>query len=120
MRKKDNDNITNPILKGVLQVGSFVEFFGMSTMIYGYICRVNNDNTVDYVRDTLTRWSADTKMVQRGSVITKDNFISRVKLNAENSGSKIPSVEEVNTVLDMFKSNFDVNRDEILKALNIG
>jgi len=116
--KNESPNIANAVLGDVLQVGNFVEFHGMSIKIYGCICRVN-DNTVDYVRESLTRWTVDTPMIQKGSVITEDNFISRVKLNAEKSGSKIPSTEEVKAVLEIFKSNFDVDRVEILKALNI-
>jgi hypothetical protein len=117
--KNVNPNIANAVLGDVLQVGNFVEFNGMSMKIYGCICRVNSDNTVDYVRESLTRWAVDIPMIQKGSVITEDNFISRVKLNAENSGAKIPSTEEVKTVLEIFKSNFDVDSGDIRKALNI-
>jgi hypothetical protein len=123
--KNENTNLPqtandgNAVLGDVLQVGNFVEFNGMSMKIYGCICRVNNDNTVDYVRESLTRWTVDVPMIQKGSVITEDNFISRVKLNAEKSGSKIPSTEEVKAALELFKSNFDVDRVEIWKALNI-
>jgi len=111
--KNESPNISNAVLGDVLQVGNFVEFDGMSMKIYGCICRVNNDNTVDYVRESLTRWTVDTPMIQKGSVITEDNFISRVKLNAEKSSSKIPSTEEVKAVLEIFKSNFDVDSAEL-------
>ena len=117
--KNVSPNIANAVLGDVLQVGNFVEFDGMSMKIYGCICRVNNDNTVDYVRESLTRWTADAPMIQKGSVITEGNFISRVKFNAEKSGSKNPSTEEVKAVLEIFKSNFDVDTAEIRKALNI-
>jgi len=117
--KNVSPNIAKAVLGDVLQVGNFVEFNGMSMKMYGCICRVNNDNTVDYVRESLTRWTVDTPMIQKGSVITEDNFISRVKLNAEKSGSKIPSTEEVKAALEIFKLNFDVDRVEIWKTLNI-
>jgi hypothetical protein len=117
--KNETANGTKPVLGDVLQVGNFIEFKGMSMKIYGYICRINNDDSVDYVRDSLTRWNASTAMVERGNLISEDDFISRVKHNADMSGAKIPSTDEALTVLGLFKSNFDVDLTEIHKALNI-
>jgi hypothetical protein len=110
---------TNPVLGDVLKVGNFVEFNGMAMKIYGCICRINDDNTVDYVRESLTRWNASTAMVENGNIISQDNFISRVKFNAEKSSHKIPLTEEIKAALEIFKSNFDVDSSEIWKVLNI-
>lgn len=122
----NTDNLKNetpadakPVLGDVLQIGNFIEFRGMSMQIYGCICRINDNDTIDYVRDSLTRWNASTKMVERGNIITEDNFINRAKRNAEISGAKIPSTEEVKSALEVFKSNFDVDSSEIWRALNI-
>lgn len=112
-------NSTNAVLGDVLKVGNFIEFNGMSIKIFGCICRINSDNTIDYVRESLTRWNASAEMIHRGNIITEDNFISRVKRNAEIAGAKIPSTEEVKAVLELFKSNFDVESSEILSVLNI-
>ena len=106
-------------LGNILQVGSFVEFYGMAMTIYGCICRINNNNTVDYVRESLTRWTVDARMIKKGNLITEENFIRRVKMNAKEYGSKIPTTDEVKASLDLFKSNFDADKSEILKALNI-
>jgi hypothetical protein len=100
------------------KVGDCVTFRGKTMMIYGYVARINKDY-VDYIRDSLTRWSVDTSMVERGETISKDNFISRVKLNAENSSYPIPSSEQVEMVLEKFKDNFDCEQSEILAILNI-
>jgi hypothetical protein len=117
--KDKTANSTKPVLGDVLQVGNFIEFKGMSIKIYGYICRINNGGTVDYVRDSLTRWNTNTVMIEKGNLISEDIFISRVKHNADISGAKIPSTDEVLTVLDLFKSNFDIDLSEIHKTLNI-
>ncbi len=58
-------------------------------------------------------------MMAKGRNITEDDFISRVKLNAKNSGEKIPSTEEVRAALEIFKSNFDARPIEIHRALNM-
>jgi hypothetical protein len=102
-----------------LKIGDFVEFKGNSMKIWGCICRINDDNTIDYVRESLTTWNASSIMIQKGRLITKENFISRVKYNAEISGAKIPSTDEVITALELFKSNIDVDFSEIYKALNL-
>jgi len=72
----------NKKLEGLVQVGSFVEFYGIHTKIKCFICRVNNDtNTVDYVRENLQRWNVSMNLIQKGSLISEDNFISEVKYN---------------------------------------
>lgn len=120
LENKDlTSNDAKPVLGDVLQIGNFVEFKGMTTTIYGFICRINENFSVDYVRESLTRWNASVRMVEAGNLITEDDFINRVKRNAEISGDKIPSTEEVKSALDVFKSNFDVDSSEIWRALNI-
>lgn len=98
------------------KVGDCVTFRGKSVVIYGFVARINGDD-VDYIRDSLTRWSASKVLVERGETITKDNFISRVKLNAENSSYPIPSTEQIEMVLEKFKDNFDCEQSEILEIL---
>ena len=100
-----------------MQAGDFIEFNGHKMKIYGCVCRVN-DKTVDYVRESLTRWTVDKPMLDNTILITEENFISRAKLNAEKSKYKIPSTKEVQAALSVFISNFDCDISEVKSALN--
>lgn len=102
-----------------LKVGDYVEFFGLTMTIYGCIMRINDDDSIDYVRESLTRWNASKSLVENGKLITEDNFISRVKNNAEKSHMKIPSTQEVKSVLEKLKLNFDIDMSEIHLLLSI-
>ena len=125
----EKDNLKNetpadakPVLSEVLldfKEGDFVSFRGLSIPIYGYVCRINKDDSVDYIRESLTRWNTSKKMIEKGIIISEDNFISRVQNNANESGEKIPSVAEVKSALNIFKTNFDVEMSEIRLALNL-
>ena len=97
--------------------GDYVSFKGNAIKIYGYICRVNDDNTIDYIRDSLTRWNVGKFMINNGEVITEDEFISKVQYKANKSDQKIPTPEEILTVLNMYKTNFDVDMSEIISVL---
>ena len=109
--------ITEPQLE--IKIGDFIEFKDSTTKVYGFVCRVNPDNYVDYVRDSLTRWSAPLSLVRKGNLITENDFIKKVILCAAQSTHKIPSENEIKAALDLFASNFDVPFQEIVLALNI-
>lgn len=114
-----NPSITNAALEDVVKVGNFFQCENKNGVIFGFICRINNDNTntISYVRDSLTRWAIGKQFVQSGYIIKEDDFISRVKRNAKMSGAKIPSTEYVKDVLELFKSNFDGDIDEIWSVM---
>lgn len=102
-----------------IKIGDFIEFKDSTTKVYGFVCRINPDNYVDYVRYNLTGWSAPLSLVQKGNLITENDFIRKVTLCAAQSTHKIPSEDEIKAALDLFASNFDVPFQEIILALNI-
>lgn len=106
-------------MENIFKEGDFVEFKGMSVKVCGFICEIN-DNTINYVRESLTRWSADKEMVFRGIKITEDHFINKVKENAQKSRAlQVPTTDEIKSALAIFKSNFDTDLTAIYSALNI-
>lgn len=113
-----NDNVG--VVFGNFKLGDFVEFPGLQMKIFGFICRINEeDNSVDYVRENLTPWSATKNLISRGRLIDRDFFVSKVQENAKNSNEKIPTTEEVNRALKIYESNIDVDILEIKNALNL-
>jgi hypothetical protein len=109
--------ITEPQLK--IKVGDFVKFKDSSFRVYGFVCRINSNGYVDYVRDNLTGWSAPLSTVQKGMLITENDFIKEVLLCAAESKHKIPSEDEIKAALDLFAADFDVPLEEVVLALNI-
>lgn len=103
-------------LKLKISPGDYVEFFGNSMKIYGCVIRAN-DSTVDYIRDSISRWTADTSMVEVGHYITEASFIKKVKYQARINGAKMPSTEEIKSALEKFKLNFEIDMSEIRKIL---
>lgn len=101
------------------KVGDYVTFFGLTIRIYGYIARINEDDSVDYVRESLTRWNASKSIVERGRIITEEEFIERVKSNAEKSDYPAPLTKNVKEVLKKFTENFDINQSEIKAILKV-
>jgi hypothetical protein len=108
---------TEPKLE--IKIGDFVKFKDSSFRVYGFVCRINPNGYVDYVRDSLTRWSASLLMVQKGELITENDFIKEVKLCAAESKYKIPSEDDIKAALDLFAADFEVPLEEIVLALNI-
>lgn len=104
-----------------INIGDCIEFEGTSKIkIFGFIAKIENDGTISYVRDSLTRWNVTKELVlNTGNNISLDNFISRVKFNAEKSSHSIPSSEQVIKVLEKFKENFDCDLSEIFEILEI-
>lgn len=109
--------ITEPQLK--IKIGDFVKFQDSTTMVYGFVCKVNSNNFIDYVRNNLTPWSAPLSLARKRGLITENDFIKAVTFCAAKSTHKIPSEDEIKAALDLFESNFDVPFQEILFALNI-
>lgn len=101
-----------------LKKGDFITFPGMTMTISGFVCKIS-DTEVSYIRDSLTRWVADRKMVERGEIITEQNFISRVQDNARASTFPVPSEEQIKSVLNLFTENYDVDSSEVHKLLNV-
>ncbi len=98
--------------------GDYVAFPGMSTMIYGCVCRIHDDH-VDYIRDSLTRWSASKSMIEKGALITEDRFIGLVQESASKSGYGVPSAEEIKYAISLFKGDFDIELSTVYNVLNI-
>ena len=101
-----------------MKIGDFVEFKGTYDICYGYIVRIN-DNSIDYVRDTLTRWNASKPLIERGNIIDKTQFIEQVKQTAKHSHFPIPTDVQIENVLIKFKDDFECEQIEIFKILNI-
>lgn len=99
-----------------LKVGDYILFNGMNPRhkIYAYICRINDDNTVDYIRDSLTRWTADKILVERGKKITQKEYIDSAKKVAKASGS-IPTTKNIILALQKYQENFDIDISEIIE-----
>lgn len=87
--------------------------------IYGRIIRINSDDSIDYLRDNLTMWTTSKSMIERGDIISEDEFLEKVFSNAKDSGVKIPSKDEVLSVVKLVEENVYVDYSKILGALNI-
>lgn len=98
------------------KAGQYIQFGGMSMIIYGYICRVNG-TSVDYVRDNMTRWTASTNMVEKGVLITEEDFIDRVKLNAHMNAHVVPSTKSIQEGLAMFLLDYKVDMNQVIDVL---
>lgn len=102
-----------------LQVGRVFSFNGLPKTKYGLVCRINDDRSVDYIRESLTRWTCDPMLLETGKEITKEYFIDMVKSSARKSSHKIPSSQEVEEAINLFIADFDIDYIEIFKALNL-
>ena len=102
-----------------MKIGDYVRFNGVSGIkVYGYIAKIEGDE-VGYIRDSLTRWSATKKLIERTGVkITKREFFDKVKLNAETTSNEpVPSNSQLKKVIKKFTDDFDCNFQEIIDLL---
>ena len=107
-----------------IKVGDCVEFEGESPgyNVFGYIARINGNESVDYLNSSLTRWNISKSVIERGQFVALDTFIERVNESAAKSKYKTPTRKDVVELLEKFKENFDRTNDEIVeiyKPLNV-
>jgi hypothetical protein len=101
-----------------MNVGECIKFKGLRVICYGYIININDDS-VTYVRDSLTTWDASKSLVDKGELISIDEFIEQVKRNADASPYPVPKDTQVKKLLEEYSKNINITHEEKLKILNI-
>ena len=102
-----------------MKTGDCLRFKGVNVMCYAYVARVNDDDTVDYVRDSLTRWNVSKKLIEDHKVISLDRFIEKVQDCADISPMPTPTKKQVKKVLKEFVNDFDAcDTQKILTILD--
>lgn len=109
----------NKMGKRKIKEGDFVQFAGMEMKIRGYICKINDDGSTDYIRDSMIRWTGDSASILKGFVIGEEKFINSVIEKTKKSILNVPSEEQVRAALLLYKQDYNVDRLEIYKALGI-
>ena len=89
-----------------------------SFWVYGYAVRNNSDGTLDYIRDSLTRWTLGKSVAESIEPITEDEFIIKVQQCCLKSGQlDPPSSDKIKKVLQKFEENFEIPFDDIIKII---
>lgn len=103
-----------------LKVGMSVQFRGMTMGINGYICEIEKNGDVLYLRDSLTRWAVSKTMMKKGREITLEDFLLKVKVNSQKNGHVVPTTIQIKKVLKLFTEDFDkVDMTKVHKILNV-
>lgn len=112
-------NLDGKILLGVpFKKGTYLKFQGHEVTIYACACEITEDNVVNYIRDSLTRWSVGKSLIEKtGEYISEDTFLSKVIDCARQSESQVPTKEGIKAAIEVFKGNFDCDFSEILSSL---